>query len=81
MISRKALYDISGIKFISKFSTLITSTNMILALLMLGFRACAETFLQGHVQHEWHMQRAATSSSYESCNTSRGAKVQEYVGF
>lgn len=54
---------------------------MILALLMLGFRACAETFLQGHVQHEWHMQRAATSSSYESWNTSRGAKVQECVGF
>lgn len=54
---------------------------MILALLMLGFRACAETFLQGHVQHERHMQRAATSSSYESWNTSRGAKVQEYVGF
>lgn len=50
MASQKALYDLCGIKFKSKFSILAVSTKdlMSLALLKLGFGACAETFLQGH---------------------------------
>lgn len=81
MTSQKALYDISAIKFIHKFSTLITSTNVLLALL-LRFRACEETFLQGHKEMfsmNGIMQHIATSYSFIRYNTSHGAKV--HVGF
>lgn len=86
MASQKALYDLCGIKFKSKFSILAVSTKdwASLALLKLGFWSLCRN-LHSRSQEETpsmiHIMYVANSYSYEHYNTKYGAKVQKYIGF
>lgn len=86
MASQKALYDLCGIKFKSKFSILAVSKKnwASLMLLKLGFWSLCRNLLsrsQEETPSMIHIMYVASSHSYEHYNTKYGANVQKYIGF